>query len=239
MACANHTCGVTWYHHPWTVQEDDPFLWTDAQPRSADDQGMDQKWEEEEEARQVAEAQRMHEESERQKAEEAARQAPAELTPPSEMPVEGGGLSPAPAAGPVVPPLLPNPAPVQGHDGMMITSTTHRREWATLTRVASGPRAESFPELSRLFNGTKADKLRVLREFVTSGCNLEAVEANVVATRAHRERLQRTRKLMTVREMREAHFTEVSWMNCLNLLNQMNLLHHYLFKSLCCRLVLS
>ena len=88
-----------------------------------------------------------------------------------------------------------------------ISSTTHRKEWATLSRVAKGPRASEFPEVARLFQGTKAQKLEVLKAFVERG-SLEAIEASFQATRQHDDSLQVKRKLMTLDEMNAAGFSE-------------------------------
>lgn len=90
---------------------------------------------------------------------------------------------------------------------MEISSTTHRKEWATLSRVAKGPRASEFPEVARLFQGTKAQKLEVLKAFVERG-SLEAIEASFQATRQHDDSLQVKRKLMTLDEMNAAGFSE-------------------------------
>ena len=112
---------------------------------------------------------------------------------------------PAPAPEPAAPaaPVASMPAP----EG--VTSTSHRKQFMQLQRVVQGPRAASFPEISRLFgSGTKADRLKVLRAFVQNGDNLEAVESSFKANRSHSETMVHTRRLMTIREMQAAGFSE-------------------------------
>ena len=90
-----------------------------------------------------------------------------------------------------------------------VTSTTHRKQFMALQRVVQGPRAGAFPEITRLFgSGTKADRLKVLKTYVQNGENLQAVEGAFRASRTHSESLRTTRRLMTIREMQQAGFSE-------------------------------
>ena len=107
--------------------------------------------------------------------------------------------------------IMPAPPPraMQPGTTAVITSTTHRREFMALNRVATGPRAVQFPEVARLFLGTKAEQRKVLAAYVNSGENLDAVEADMTNVRTHSERFKATRKLMTIKEMVDAGFSEL------------------------------
>ena len=111
---------------------------------------------------------------------------------------------PAPAT-PDLQATPPQPAEVPA----AINSTSHNKEWKQLQRVAQGPRATTFPEISKMFNGTKAERNQVLAAFVNTGGNLDAVEGQIKATRAHSESLHSKRKLMTIKMMKEAGFSEI------------------------------
>lgn len=89
-----------------------------------------------------------------------------------------------------------------------ISSTSHSKEWKQLERVAKGPRATTFPEITKMFTGTKAERNQVLTAYVNSGGNLDAVEGQIKATRTHSETLHSKRKLMTIKMMKEAGFSE-------------------------------
>ena len=160
-----------------------------------------------------AAARRFHEEA----AKEAASAAEGKPHPPGEqtgsqpfgplrLPAEPS--SAAPAATP------PMPAGAVVGD-QVITSTTHKRQFMTLQRVVSGPRAASFPEINKMFgSGNKMDRLRVLKAFVQNGENLDALESSFRSNRTHSETTRTTRCLMTIREMREAGFSEC--LGCIN-----------------------
>eukprot|EP00435_Cladocopium_sp_Y103_P074574 s636_g49.t1 len=108
-----------------------------------------------------------------------------------------------------------------------ITSTTHRREFMALGRVANGPRATEFPEVARLFNGTKVEQRKVLAAYVQSGENLAEIEASFNYTRTHSEKYTAKRKLMTLKDMRDAGFSEyfVCILHAVNAL--MNFVFHF------------
>ena len=124
-------------------------------------------------------------------------------------------LGPLLASLPAEPSLLaasaaPPPMPAGAAVGdQVITSTTHKRQFMSLQRVVTGPRAASFPEISKIFgSGNKMDKLRVLKAFVQNGENLDALESSFRSSRTHSETTRTTRRLMTIRQMREAGFSE-------------------------------
>lgn len=120
-------------------------------------------------------------------------------------PASAGGMGATPAASPSeMPPPQGVPARLE-----CITSTTHKSQWMKLERVCNGPRAAQFPEIARAFgSGTKAERTKVLRDFVQNGENLEALEGTFKATRTHSERLKTTRRLMTIAQMQLEGFSE-------------------------------
>lgn len=106
---------------------------------------------------------------------------------------------------------MPAPPPRAMKPGTtaVITSTTHRREFMALNRVATGPRALQFPEVAKMFLGSKAEQRKVLAAYVNSGENLDSVEADMTNVRTHSEKFTSTRKLMTIKEMFDAGFSEI------------------------------
>lgn len=98
--------------------------------------------------------------------------------------------------------------PLQGGATLQINSTTHKREWQALNRVASGPRRLEFPEIARLFTGTKAEQRKVLAAYVNSGENLEEVESTFTIVRKHSQKMIGKRRLMTVAQMKAEGFSE-------------------------------
>ena len=146
-------------------------------------------------------------------AKEAALAAEGKPHPPGEqnaLQPLGHLLSSLPAEPLLAAPAAPPPMPAARLPGdQAITSSTHKRQFMTLQRVVSGPRAASFPEINKMFgSGNKMDKLKVLKAFVLNGENLDALESSFRSSRTHSETTRTTRRLMTIREMREAGFSE-------------------------------
>ena len=107
--------------------------------------------------------------------------------------------------------VMPAPPPRAMHPGAtaVITLTTHRREFMALNRVATGPRALQFPEVAKMFLGSKVEQRKVLAAYVNSGENLDAVEADMTNVRTHSEKYTATRKLMTIKQMIDEGFSEI------------------------------
>ena len=99
------------------------------------------------------------------------------------------------------------PVALQAVDANMdegkVTTSSHRKQYMVLQRVANGPRAADFPELVKMFRGTKTEKLSALRAFVSSGENLEAVESTFASRRLQSETLSKLRRCLTIREMQQ------------------------------------
>lgn len=159
---------------------------------------------------------------------------PPEVVPPEEVPPEveetqieesqwatpttvpGFPEQTAPAvAAPAVPSatdMLPPPAPEKSGIPVVAvqeyTSTTCRKQWNLLSRVANGPRATHFPELSKLFNGTKENKLTALRNFMANNESLEATEAGFRFERQQSQTLTKSRKCLTITQMRQEGCSE-------------------------------
>ena len=165
---------------------------------------MDQEWEAKALLSDAQEATRAHEEAEAQKAASAAEKRDPPLPPAPVQQALPGSVAPPMES----PPVEPAAAAGSMCGGLVVTSTTHRKEWALLNRVATGPRAAEFPNVARLFQGTKQQKLQVLKDFVNNGTNLEALAAHVTATRSQSQTIRRTRRLMTIDQMVAAGFTE-------------------------------
>ena len=164
---------------------------------------MDQEWEAKALLSDAQEATRAHEEAEAQKAASAAEKRDPPLPPAPVQQALPGPLAPPMES----PPVEPAAAAGSMCGGLVVTSTTHRKEWALLNRVATGPRAAEFPNVARLFQGTKQQKLQVLKDFVNNGTNLEALAAHVTATRSQSQTIRRTRRLMTIDQMWEIENT--------------------------------
>ena len=149
--------------------------------------------------------------------EPALPEAPVEPSPTDATPV-----APELAAPPVVPSQLATPAPpvetpvpeaamatVAGTaEAIQVTSTTHKKQWNLPTRVATGPRAAEFPEVSRLFSGNKQEKLHALRLLVKNGDNLQAAEASVKIQKQHLAKTTSCRRLMTIAQMQQEGCSE-------------------------------
>lgn len=93
--------------------------------------------------------------------------------------------------------------------GGLITSASHKREWNMLDRVSKGPRAQQYPQIALMFrSGNKEEKLQALRAYVASGESLEATESEMVVQRSHEEKFNRKKAWMTLREMKDAKFSQ-------------------------------
>ena len=148
-----------------------------------------------------------------------------EAPEPSPSAPEPSPSPPETAAPPVVPSQLATPAaPVETPvpeaamatvpgtsvdvTQCQVTSTTHKKQWNLLTRVATGPRAVEFPEVSRLFSGNKQEKLQALRLLVKNGDNLQAAEASVMIQKQHKAKTTSCRRLMTIAQMQQEGCSE-------------------------------
>lgn len=106
---------------------------------------------------------------------------------------------------------MPPPAPVAkpgDHAFVEYTSTTCRKQWNLLGRVSTGPRATQFPELAKLFNGNKENKLAALRRFMANNEDLQATEAAFKFERQQSQTLTKSRKCLTITQMRQEGCSE-------------------------------
>lgn len=121
------------------------------------------------------------------------------------------------------------------HGGSVITkavnSTNYRREYHVLKRVAEGPRAVEYPNIAKLFLGTNAEQKQVLKAFLLSGGNLDAVEAHVTAETTHLHEVEGVRELLTIDGMRKAGCSELPGSSFAHLV--LNLLNRQ-FRNLLC-----
>ena len=99
-------------------------------------------------------------------------------------------------------------------DKVVYNSKFFKKEYNKLKRIAEGPRSVEFPQITKAFTGTSAEQHDVIRRFVESGGNENAVEAEFTAERTHEVEGRGERKLMTVKEMREAGFSEAKINAC-------------------------
>ena len=117
---------------------------------------------------------------------------------PAETPESGVGTKAAPEA-----------VNTRTEDELLaVTSTNYRKEYHVLKRIAEGPRAVQFPNIAKAFNGTKQEQRDVLKTFLLNGGNLDQVEASVQASRTRSDELEGVRELLTLKQMRDANFTE-------------------------------
>ena len=88
------------------------------------------------------------------------------------------------------------------------TSSTHKKQWNTLTRVSAGPRASQFPQISQMFQGDKASKLQALKLYLEQDENLEQCESAITVQKRYKDSLNHNRRWMTVKQMKEAGCSE-------------------------------
>lgn len=117
----------------------------------------------------------------------------------------GSSLQQAPPTKPMPP---PQPVAPEVGNGVVYTSTNFRKEYSVLQRVATGPRAAQFSEVARMFKGTAQERQELLKSFVQSGCNLDAVNSQFETVRKRQDTLHSRRRMLTVRQMRELNFSE-------------------------------
>lgn len=129
-------------------------------------------------------------------------------SPPVGPDALSAGATPTVTAPKDAPAVAMEAVPLQGGATLQITSSTHKREWQALSRVASGPRRLEFPEIARLFTGTKAEQRKVLAAYVNSGENPEEVESTFTIVRKHSQKMTGKRRLMTVAQMKSEGFSE-------------------------------
>lgn len=87
-------------------------------------------------------------------------------------------------------------------------SVSHKKQWLRLDRMSKGPAAQKFPGLAKLFQGSKLDKAKALQAYVAAGEDMPGAEAHFQVSKKHAERQRRGRKLMTLKEMADANFSE-------------------------------
>ena len=85
------------------------------------------------------------------------------------------------------------------------------------TRAAKRPL--DFPNIAQAFNGTAHDKRELLRKFLTSGKNLNDLEATFTAERSVEDQTEEVTEAMTIRQMQEAGFTALPGCNHCRALN--------------------
>lgn len=147
--------------------------------------------------------------------------APPEPSPEEETPAAADLAAPPVVPSQVATPVAPVETPVpeaamatvpgmkaEATEAIQVTSTTHKKQWNLLTRVAAGPRATEFPEVSRLFSGNKQEKLQALRLLVKNGDNLQAAEASVKIQKQHLAKTTSCRRLMTIAQMQQEGCSE-------------------------------
>ncbi|CAJ1460439.1 unnamed protein product, partial [Effrenium voratum] len=93
-----------------------------------------------------------------------------------------------------------------GLDEVEVNSTNYKGQWMRLTRAARRPL--DFPNIAQAFNGTAQDKRELLRKFLSAGENLQDLEAHFTAERSVEDQTEEVTEAMTVRQMREAGFSE-------------------------------
>ena len=92
--------------------------------------------------------------------------------------------------------------------GMEPNSSSHKKQWNALTRVSTGPRATQFPQISQMFQGDKASKLQALKLYLEQGENLHHCESAITVQKRYKDSLNHNRRWMTVKQMKEAGFSE-------------------------------
>ncbi|CAK9050298.1 unnamed protein product [Durusdinium trenchii] len=65
-----------------------------------------------------------------------------------------------------------------------------------------------------MFKGTAQERQELLKSFVQSGCNLDAVNSQFETVRKRQDTLHSRRRMLTVRQMRELNFSEPKIQGC-------------------------
>ena len=89
-----------------------------------------------------------------------------------------------------------------------INSKTCKRQWNLLGRVANGPRAAQFPQLAEMFRGDNNSKLKALKLYMDANEDLGQCESQITVQKTHMETFNHKRKWLTIKQMKEAGFSE-------------------------------
>lgn len=87
-------------------------------------------------------------------------------------------------------------------------SANFHKQWLRLGRMSSGSNAPNYPDLAKLFQGSRQDKAKALKMYLDAGENMEAAQASFKIQKTHVERQRRNRQLMTLKQMTDAGFSE-------------------------------
>ena len=98
----------------------------------------------------------------------------------------------------------PTPPP----EGIVYTSSTHRKEYMQFTRWGKGNDIAKFPECSKLFVGGAKDKNKLFTEWMKSNKNPDAVEGALKILASQKREGTCKSELLTVRQMREKGLSE-------------------------------
>lgn len=94
-------------------------------------------------------------------------------------------------------------------EGQLPNSTTHKKQWNVLVRVATGPRSTQFPEIAQVFTtGSRIQQRECLQRYLQKGENLEQCEGTFTAEKESATEIRGTREQLTIKEMREKGFSE-------------------------------
>ena len=93
-------------------------------------------------------------------------------------------------------------------EGQLPNSTTHKKQWNVLVRVATGPRSTQFPEIAQVFTtGSRIQQRECLQRYLQKGENLEQCEGTFTAEKESATEICGTREQLTIKEMREKGFS--------------------------------
>ena len=99
------------------------------------------------------------------------------------------------------------PHPAHG-DGVIYTSSTHKKEYMQFTRWGKGQEIAKFPECSKLFVGGAKDKNKLFTEWMKANKNADAVEGRLKVLASQKREETCKQELLTVKQMREKGLSE-------------------------------
>ena len=94
-------------------------------------------------------------------------------------------------------------------DGELPNSSTHKKQWNVLVRVATGPRSTQFPEIAQVFTtGSRIQQRECLQRYLQQGENLEQCEATFTAEKESSQEIRAGREQLTIKQMRDRGYSE-------------------------------
>lgn len=108
-----------------------------------------------------------------------------------------------PPQAPVVPPVeaaVVPPAPQQ-QEAELVNSSTHRKEYAAMSRFCKSKKVAKFPQMEKMWNSGKKDEL--IKQWVACHADPDAIECSLTITAEQRKEGETRQELLTIRQMKD------------------------------------